>query len=1173
MSTGNDIRSAFVDFFARHGHTPVASSPLVPRNDPTLMFVNSGMVQFKNVFTGLEQRDYSRAVTSQKCVRAGGKHNDLENVGYTARHHTFFEMLGNFSFGDYFKDVAIELAWNLITKEYGLPADRLLATVYADDDEAFDLWRKIAGLPESRVIRIGTSDNFWSMGDTGPCGPCSEIFYDHGDHIPGGPPGSPDEDGDRFIEVWNLVFMQFEQLEDGRREALPRPSIDTGIGLERVTAILQGHHDNYDTDLIRPIMDAAAGATDGDPDGGQRASYKAIADHLRASAFLIADGVLPSNEGRGYVLRRIMRRAMRHARMVGARDPLMHRLVKVLNDIMGHAFPELLRAEALIAETLKLEETRFRQTLDRGLRLLAEETGRLADGETLAGDVAFRLYDTYGFPLDLTQDVLRGQGRAVDLDGFNAAMDRQRAEARKAWAGSGDKAEDTIWFSLRDRHGATEFLGYETETAEGQVLALVRDGATVERAEAGDAVSVIANQTPFYAESGGQIGDTGTLEADDGRIAISDTVNRADGLHVHIGKVAEGAVSAGEAVRLIVDGERRTRVRANHSVTHLAHEALRRVLGDHVTQKGSLVGPDRMRFDFSHPKALTPEETAAVEDDVNRRIRANGAVLTRLMTPEAAVEAGALALFGEKYGDEVRVVSMGPPATGEAGDYYSTELCGGTHVRRTGDIGLFRIVSESAVAAGVRRIEVVTGAAAERIARSEAQSLAAAAAVLKTGPADSARAPRCVARRTQETRTGTGRGPARAGHCGGGGRRQRGGRTGDAPGQRHRLRPPRPRRCIPERPQADGRRSESADRLRRRGPGHRQRRQGLPRRRRYRRSDRPDQCGRSGAHRLGGAGRQGRRRAARHGPGRRPEPGRGRGGAGGDRKRAERRGGARGLSRTACAPAALELYDDATGLDPPGLDTTDRRPAGRQRPVPARRLPSVAGRPGAGAGRRPAGRNRRTDRQCRQRDVARVSGQRPGHGRPPSAGQLGRRLPAGGGRCAERRTGRSDDTAPPADPAMGAARRRRPPRADQSGDSSGLRPLAHLPRRPADGGSAAAARSAGAGQSVRIVRRQAVPDDLSGGSLLAAGGTRVCRLRPAGLRRPCREPGGPRLPDRRLPCPPRLPGRTALGLRARTGGLPYERGGQDGPPLAGEAGRLDRRHLRPLPDISPLRPG
>ena len=736
MSTGNEIRSTFIDYFARHGHTAVASSPLVPRNDPTLMFVNAGMVQFKNVFTGLEQRDYSRAVTSQKCVRAGGKHNDLENVGYTARHHTFFEMLGNFSFGDYFKDVAIELAWNLVTKEFGLPADRLLTTVYAEDDEAFGLWRKIAGLPESRVIRIATSDNFWSMGDTGPCGPCSEIFYDHGEHIPGGPPGSPDEDGDRFVEVWNLVFMQFEQFEDGSREPLPRPSIDTGIGLERVTAILQGQHDNYDTDLIRPIMDAAAHATDGDPDGGQRASYKAIADHLRASAFLIADGVLPSNEGRGYVLRRIMRRAMRHAHMVGARDPLMHRLVPVLNDIMGHAFPELLRAEALIAETLQLEETRFRQTLDRGLKLLAEETGRLGEGGTLAGDVAFRLYDTYGFPLDLTQDVLRGQGRAVDLDGFNAAMERQRAEARKAWAGSGDRADDRIWFGLRDRHGATEFLGYETETAEGQILALVRDGAEADRAEAGDAVSVIANQTPFYAESGGQIGDTGTLEAEGGRIGITDTVQRADGLHVHIGTVAEGAVSVGDAVRLCVDGERRTRVRANHSVTHLAHEALRRVLGDHVTQKGSLVGPDRMRFDFSHPKVLAPDEIAAVEDDVNRRIRANGDVATRLMTPEAAIEAGALALFGEKYGEEVRVVSMGPPAAGETGDFYSTELCGGTHVRRTGDIGLFRILSESAVAAGVRRIEVVTGGTAERQARSEAQALASAAAALRTGAAD-----------------------------------------------------------------------------------------------------------------------------------------------------------------------------------------------------------------------------------------------------------------------------------------------------------------------------------------------------------------------------------------------------------------------------------------------------
>ena len=736
MSSGNEIRSAFVDFFARHGHTPVASSPLVPRNDPTLMFVNSGMVQFKNVFTGLEQRDYRRAVTSQKCVRAGGKHNDLENVGYTARHHTFFEMLGNFSFGDYFKDVAIELAWTLMTKELGLPADRLLATVYIDDDEAFDLWRRIAGLPEHRVIRIATSDNFWSMGDTGPCGPCSEIFYDHGEGIPGGPPGGPDEDGDRFIEVWNLVFMQFEQFADGSRTALPRPSIDTGIGLERLTAILQGRHDNYDTDLIRPIMDAAAAATGGDPDGEQRASFKAIADHLRAAAFLIADGVLPSNEGRGYVLRRIMRRAMRHAHLAGAREPLMHRLVPVLNGIMGQAFPELPRAEALIAETLRLEESRFRQTLERGLRLLAGATDRLGDGETLPGEVAFRLYDTYGFPLDLTQDVLRGQGRAVDLEGFEAAMARQREEARKAWAGSGDRAEDAIWFGLRERHGASEFLGYETESAEGRILALVRDGAETDRAEAGDAVSVVVNQTPFYAEAGGQVGDTGTIEAEGGRIEIADTVGRADGLIVHTGRVAAGAVAAGDAVRLTVDGDRRSKVRANHSVTHLAHEALRRVLGDHVTQKGSLVGPDRMRFDFSHPRALTPAETEAVEDDVNRRIRANGAVATRLMTPDAAVEAGALALFGEKYGDEVRVVSMGPPAPGEAGDFYSTELCGGTHVRRTGDIGLFRIVSESAVAAGVRRIEVATGAAAERLARTEARTLAEAAAALKTGAAE-----------------------------------------------------------------------------------------------------------------------------------------------------------------------------------------------------------------------------------------------------------------------------------------------------------------------------------------------------------------------------------------------------------------------------------------------------
>ncbi len=736
MSTGNDIRSTFVDFFERNGHTHVASSPLVPRNDPTLMFVNAGMVQFKNVFTGVEKRDYSRAVTSQKCVRAGGKHNDLENVGYTARHHTFFEMLGNFSFGDYFKDVAIELAWTLVTKDFDLPADRLIATVYADDDEAFELWRKIAGLPESRLIRIGTSDNFWSMGNTGPCGPCSEIFYDHGDHVPGGPPGSPNDDGDRFIEVWNLVFMQFEQFEDGARETLPKPSIDTGMGLERLTAILQDQHDNYDTDLIRPIIDAAAGATGGDPAGDERASYKAIADHLRSSAFLVADGVLPSNEGRGYVLRRIMRRAMRHAHMIGARDPLMHTLVPVLNGIMGQAFPELIRAEALVTETLKLEETRFRQTLDRGLRLLADETDKLGDGETLAGDVAFRLYDTYGFPLDLTQDVLRGQGRDIDLAGFNTAMERQRAEARKAWAGSGDQSEDKIWLVLRDAHGATEFLGYDTEAAEGEVLALVRDGKKVRTADAGAEVSVIVNQTPFYAESGGQIGDAGFLTNETGTMDVSDTLKRAEGLHVHVGKVRAGKIATGDAVRLVVDHDRRSRLRAHHSATHLAHEALRRVLGDHVTQKGSLVSPDRMRFDFSHPKALTLEEIAAVENDVNSRIRANGAVLTRLMTPAAAVEAGALALFGEKYGDEVRVVSMGPVIGDEVDGFYSTELCGGTHVKRTGDIGLFRIVGESAVAAGVRRIEVVTGEASERLVRSEAHSLAKAAAVLNTNTAD-----------------------------------------------------------------------------------------------------------------------------------------------------------------------------------------------------------------------------------------------------------------------------------------------------------------------------------------------------------------------------------------------------------------------------------------------------
>jgi alanyl-tRNA synthetase len=739
-TTGTEIRRTFLDYFGGNDHEIVASSPLVPRNDPTLMFTNAGMVQFKNVFTGVETRDYKRAVTSQKCVRAGGKHNDLENVGYTARHHTFFEMLGNFSFGDYFKDVAIELAWNLITKEYGLPGEKMVATVYSEDDEAFDLWKKIAGLPEDRIIRIATSDNFWSMGETGPCGPCSELFFDHGDHVPGGPPGSPDEDGDRFIEVWNLVFMQYEQVTPGDRVDLPRPSIDTGMGLERLAAILQGKHDNYDTDLVRPLMEAAAALTGGEPDGPDRPSFKAIADHLRASAFLIADGVLPSNEGRGYVLRRIMRRAMRHAHMVGARDPVMHELVPTLVGLMGQHFTELPRAEALITETLKLEESRFRQTLDRGLKLLAEETGKLGETETLAGEVAFRLYDTFGFPVDLTQDVLRSQGRQVDMDGFNTAMERQRTEARKAWVGSGEQAEDRIWFEIAEQVGATEFLGYDTEAAEGRIEAIVVDGNPVNDASAGAQIAIVLNQTPFYGESGGQVGDTGVASGEgDSRVEITDTVKRADGLHVHVGKVAKGKIAVGDALQLDVDQARRTRIRANHSVTHLAHEALRRVLGDHVTQKGSQVAEARMRFDFSHPKPLDPAEAAAIEDDVNSRIRANGEVVTRLMTPDEAVEQGALALFGEKYGEEVRVVSMGPndgPNDGPKDDrpFYSTELCGGTHVRRTGDIGLFKIVGEAAVAAGVRRIEVVTGAAAEAHVRAEEAALTEAAGVLKVAP-------------------------------------------------------------------------------------------------------------------------------------------------------------------------------------------------------------------------------------------------------------------------------------------------------------------------------------------------------------------------------------------------------------------------------------------------------
>ena len=735
MATANDIRTTFLDYFGRHGHEPVASSPLVPRNDPTLMFTNAGMVQFKNVFTGAEHRPYSRAATSQKCVRAGGKHNDLENVGYTARHHTFFEMLGNFSFGDYFKETAIELAWNLITKEYGLPADKLLVTVYAEDEDAAALWRKIAGLPDQKIIRIATSDNFWAMGDTGPCGPCSEIFYDHGPHIPGGPPGSPDEDGDRFIEIWNLVFMQFEQVTRDERVNLPKPSIDTGMGLERITAVLQGKHDNYDIDLMRALIEASAEASDTPPDGPHAVSHRVIADHLRASSFLIADGVLPSNEGRGYVLRRIMRRAMRHAHILGARDPLMWRLVPALVRQMGDAYPELHRANALIAETLKFEEERFKQTLDRGLRLLDEATGTLPQGGKLAGDVAFKLYDTFGFPLDLTQDVLRGRGLGVDTDGFNAAMEKQREDARKAWAGSGEAATEAVWFDLRERLGATEFLGYAETAAEGQVKALLLDGKEVARAETGTEVAIIVNQTPFYGESGGQVGDTGAMfTAEGAEITIRDTQKKVGDLFVHSGTVTRGALAVGDAVEMRVDAQRRDATRRHHSATHLLHAALRRHLGTHVAQRGSLVSPDRLRFDISHPKPITAEEVAAIEAEVNDRIRMDSAVATRLMPIKQAIDTGAMALFGEKYGDEVRVVTMGGPEAPGGNREYSIELCGGTHVGRTGEIGAMVVTGESAVGAGLRRIEALTGAAADRFVAERLRIVDRAAQALRTTP-------------------------------------------------------------------------------------------------------------------------------------------------------------------------------------------------------------------------------------------------------------------------------------------------------------------------------------------------------------------------------------------------------------------------------------------------------
>jgi alanyl-tRNA synthetase len=735
MQTVNDIRTTFLEFFRKNGHEVVSSSPLVPRNDPTLMFTNAGMVQFKNVFTGQEHRDYSRAATSQKCVRAGGKHNDLENVGHTARHHTFFEMLGNFSFGDYFKENAIEFAWNLITKEYGLPADKLLVTVYHTDDEAHALWKKIAGLTDDRIIRIPTSDNFWSMGDTGPCGPCSEIFFDHGDHIWGGPPGSPEEDGDRFIEIWNLVFMQYEQMANGDRVDLPKPSIDTGMGLERIAAVLQGKHDNYDIDLMRALIEASADATNTDPDGPHNVSHRVVADHLRSTSFLIADGVLPSNAGRGNVLRRIMRRAMRHLHMIGTQDPVMYELVPSLVRKMGGAFPELVRAQALIEETLKLEEQGFKTMLDRGLKMLDDATDGMDAGATLSGEVAFKLYDTYGFPLDLTADALKERKIGIDEDGFTSAMEEQKAKARAAWSGSGEAATEEVWFDINDRDGATEFLGYETETAEGVVTALIKDGAEVKSASKGDEVAVLANQTTFFGESGGQQGDAGVIKTESGAIIeITDTQKKLGALHVHLGKVTEGDVKVGDAAEFRVDHARRSSLRANHSATHLLHAVLRKHLGDHVTQKGSLVAADRLRFDISHPKAVTAEEAAVIEADVNSLIRENSEVTTRLMTPDEAIELGAMALFGEKYGDEVRVVSMGEPVANEHA--YSLELCGGTHVKRTGDIGMFKIVSEGAVSSGVRRIEALTGADAANYMSARENVLATVAADLKAVPED-----------------------------------------------------------------------------------------------------------------------------------------------------------------------------------------------------------------------------------------------------------------------------------------------------------------------------------------------------------------------------------------------------------------------------------------------------
>jgi len=735
MQSTNDIRRAFLDYFAANDHSVVPSAPLVPYNDPTLMFVNAGMVPFKNVFTGLETPPSPRAASSQKCVRAGGKHNDLDNVGYTARHLTLFEMLGNFSFGDYFKERAIELAWGLVTRELGLAADRLIVTVYHTDDDAWSMWKKIAGLPDDRIIRIATKDNFWAMGSDGPCGPCSEIFWDHGSNVPGGPPGSPDEDGDRFVEIWNLVFMQYMQENDQIVGDLPRPSIDTGMGLERISGVLQGVHSVFETDTFRKLIDASETLTGTRAQGEQQASHRVIADHLRSTSFLIADGVLPANEGRGYVLRRIMRRAMRHAHLLGAKEPLMHRLVPALVEEMGHAYPELPRAETLITEVLEREETRFRQTLVNGLRLLDEATAGLGEGGHLPGETAFKLYDTFGFPYDLTEDALRVRGIGVDRAGFDAAMAQQKAAARAAWKGSGQAAEGELWFDIAEREGATEFTGYAPAEGEGRVVALIVDGKEVDSADAGAVVTVLTNQTPFYGESGGQMGDTGTISMENGlRILVTDTSKPLGRLHAHHGRIECGTIAVNDTVHLAIDAERRDRIRANHSATHLLHTALRNRLGGHVTQKGSLVAEDRLRFDFSHPKPLTVDETADIEAEVNAEIRHNEEVVTRLMSPDDAISAGAMALFGEKYGDEVRVLSMG--RTGAEGRHYSVELCGGTHVHATGDIGLFRIISEGAVSSGVRRIEALTGEAARQWVVRREETLKSVAAALKATPED-----------------------------------------------------------------------------------------------------------------------------------------------------------------------------------------------------------------------------------------------------------------------------------------------------------------------------------------------------------------------------------------------------------------------------------------------------